>query len=105
MKKHSEYEIHHYTHITHHTNGPNSYKKILLHILNNIVYIDYFYHFRSLLKNSRLNMKWNNKVLKWTFAIVLIGLLLLGAIYLVQLIFTKNKIQLESNPTIKVSNI
>lgn len=40
-------------------------------------------------------------MLKWTFGIVLFGLLLLGAIYLVY-IFTANITQLESNATIKV---
>lgn len=66
--------------------------------------IYYFSNFRSLLKSSHFNIKWNNKVLKWTFSIVLFLLLLVGAIYLVH-IFTKNKIQLESNASIKVPNI
>jgi len=43
-------------------------------------------------------------VLKWTFSIVLFGLLLLCAIYIIH-VFTKNKIQLESNAIPKVLNI
>ncbi|KAL4142192.1 hypothetical protein QTP88_004701 [Uroleucon formosanum] len=58
---------------------------------------------QSLLKNSNFNKKWNNKVLKWTFSIVLFGLLLLGAIYLVY-IFTGTTTQLKSNATIKKNN-
>lgn len=58
---------------------------------------------QSLLKNSRLSIYWNNKVLKWTFSIVLFGLLLLCAIYIIH-VFTKNTFQLESNATPKKKN-
>ncbi|CAI6365415.1 unnamed protein product [Macrosiphum euphorbiae] len=58
---------------------------------------------QSLLKNNSFNVKWNNKVVKWIFGIVLFVLLLLGAIYLVH-IYTNTIIQLESHATIKKKN-
>jgi len=72
-----------------------------IYIYNNNC-VDYFSHFRSLLINSNFNLKWNNKVLKWTISIVLFGLLLLGAIYIVH-IFFKNELQPDFSANIKVS--
>lgn len=64
---------------------------------------DIFSRFRPLLKKRNTQYKkWNQKLFKWPFNVIWIGVLLLGVVYVLY-IFMNNDIQSDSSNVPKVS--
>lgn len=77
----------------------NNVIKLKLFSINNI-----FSHFRPLFKKRNTFLKWNQKLFKWPFTLILFIILLLCAVYILY-IFTNDVIQSESSNGLKVSNM
>lgn len=62
-----------------------------------------FSHFRPLFKKRNIFLKWNQKLFKWPFTLILF-ILLQYAVY-IWYIFTNDDIQSESSDGLKVSDM
>lgn len=77
----------------------NNVIKLKLFSIKNI-----FSHFRPLFKKRNIFLKWNQKLFKWPFTLILFIILLLCAVYIFR-IFTNDDIQSESSDGLKVSDV